>query len=107
MTQTERIQYMEEILTEATQATTALLTALERHQNIQTRIAELEAYYTSSQWLRDYEDDCAGKLPTDLKRGVLSEDAVFDLLHMQLELTEALRAYAQLAPSNENTKATG
>jgi len=107
MTQIERIQYMEEILTKASKATTTLLTALERHQAIQPRIAELEAYYASSQWLRDYEDDCAGKLPEDLKRGVLSEDAVFDLLHMQLELQESLRAYARPASFSKDTKTTG
>lgn len=30
--------------------------------------------------MRDFEDDSAGKLPRDLRRGVLSEDAVYDLL---------------------------
>jgi len=107
MTQIERIQHMEEILTEATNAASALLAALKRHQDIQPRIAELEAYYTSSQWMRDYEDDCAGKLPKDLKRGVLSEDAVFNMLLTQHELKEILRVYAQIASSPENTKTTG
>ena len=41
---------------------------------------ELAAYYSGPQWRRDYEDDSAGKFPKDLKRGVLSEDAVYDLL---------------------------
>lgn len=91
MTQIERIQYMEQILNEATAATNALLAALKRHRAVMPRIAELEAYYASSQWMTDYDDDCAGKLPKDLKRGVLSEDAVYDLLCMQLELKDALR----------------
>ena len=30
--------------------------------------------------MRDYEDDCEGRLPDGLLRGVLSEDAVHDLL---------------------------
>ena len=30
--------------------------------------------------MKDYEDDEAGKLPSDLKRGVLSEDLVYDLI---------------------------
>ena len=40
----------------------------------------LEQYYTSGEWLEDLEADDAGALPADLKRGVLSEDGVFDLL---------------------------
>jgi len=40
----------------------------------------LEAYYNSPQWRKDFEADEAGKLPKDLKRGVLSEDGIYDLL---------------------------
>ena len=36
--------------------------------------------------MQDYEDDEAGKLPKDLKRGVLSEDAVYDLITENREL---------------------
>ena len=41
---------------------------------------ELVSYYESGQWLRDYELDEQGRLPPDLKRGVLSQDGLFDLL---------------------------
>lgn len=91
MTQIERIRYMEKILDEAAEATQGLMAALERYQAIAPRIAELEAYYTGPQWKRDDEDDSAGRLPKDLKRGVLSEDAVYDLLCMQHELREACK----------------
>ena len=40
----------------------------------------LEAYYTSGQWREDYEADENGELPPDLKRGVLSQDGLYDLL---------------------------
>ena len=40
----------------------------------------LDAYYTSGQWREDYEADERGELPPDLKRGVLSQDALYDLL---------------------------
>lgn len=40
----------------------------------------LEAYYTGGRWLRDYELDEKGLLPEGLKRGVLSEDGVYNLL---------------------------
>ena len=42
--------------------------------------AELEDYYESGQWLNDYEADERGELPRDLKRGVLSQDGLWELL---------------------------
>jgi GNAT superfamily N-acetyltransferase len=41
---------------------------------------ELEAYYTGSAWKRDFAADEAGLLPRELRRGVLSEDGIYDLL---------------------------
>ena len=40
----------------------------------------LEIYYTSGEWREDYEADERGELPPDLKRGVLSQDALYELL---------------------------
>lgn len=43
-------------------------------------LSTLEAYYTSPAWRTDFEADEAGLLPSDLKRGVLSEDGIYNLL---------------------------
>ena len=43
-------------------------------------LQELTEYYENGQWMADYEADEAGLLPHDLKRGVLSEDGVYNLL---------------------------
>ena len=43
-------------------------------------LQELTRYYDGGQWLHDYEIDELWKLPADLKRGVLAQDAVFDFL---------------------------
>lgn len=40
----------------------------------------LDAYYTSGEWREDYEADERGEFPPELKRGVLSQDALYDLL---------------------------
>ncbi len=40
----------------------------------------LSDYYESGEWLHDYEADGQGLLPSDLKRGVLSQDGLYDLL---------------------------
>ena len=51
-------------------------------------LQELTEYYENGQWLADYEADEAGLLPRDLKRGVLSEDGVYNLLFDIAEATE-------------------
>jgi hypothetical protein len=43
-------------------------------------VAELSKYYGSELWKQDFATDEAGKLPPDLKRGVLSEDGIWNLL---------------------------
>ena len=40
----------------------------------------LAEYYDSGLWLSDYEADERGEIPKDLKRGVLSQDGLYDLL---------------------------
>ena len=44
------------------------------------KMARLEAYYGSDDWKQDFADDEAGRLPKDLRRGVLSEDGIYNLL---------------------------
>ena len=41
---------------------------------------ELSDYYFGGQWLLDYQADERGELPKDLKRGVLSQDGLWNLL---------------------------
>ena len=91
MEQIERIAYMERILDEATEAVSSLSEALEKYSTLQNRLQELSAYYGSRQWLQDFDDDSSGKIPGDLKRGVLSEDAVYDLLADIADLKEQLK----------------
>jgi len=80
MEQIERITYMEQILDEAAEAVSSLSKSLEKYAAIQDKLQELSAYYSSQQWRQDFDDDSAGKIPSNLKRGVLSEDAVYNLL---------------------------
>ena len=43
-------------------------------------VRALSSYFDGPLWREDFEADEAGLLPQDLKRGVLSEDGVYDLL---------------------------
>jgi len=47
---------------------------------VKEEVAELSKYYGSELWKQDFAADEAGKLPPDLKRGVLSEDGIWNLL---------------------------
>ena len=91
MEQIERIMYMEKALDTAKEAVCSLEKALEEYSAASDLLRELSAYYDGPQWRQDYEDDCAGKLPGDLKRGVLSEDAVYNLLSDHDRLMDQLR----------------
>ncbi len=90
--QVERIQAMERALNEASGAVEALRTALEGYERVRPQLEKLTAYYESRQWMKDYEDDQAGRLPEGLRRGVLSEDAVYDLLTDVAEMEKAMAA---------------
>ena len=44
------------------------------------QLKELLDYYENSQWRQDYELDEQGLLPGQLKRGILSQDGLYNLL---------------------------
>ena len=82
--QIARIKKYESYLNEAQQ----LLCAGENSDRLKYLISELEAYYESVKWQKDFESDEAGLLPKNLKRGVLSEDGINDLLDEYKEVSE-------------------
>ena len=58
---------------------------------LRSAISILEAYYTSPAWRADFEADEAGLLPSDLKRGVLSEDGIYNLLEEYKRVEERVK----------------
>jgi hypothetical protein len=90
MKRIDRITRMEGLLDKSTEVIGRLEQALEDFNALAPDITELEAYYTSSQWRKDFEADEAGKLPKDLKRGVLSEDGIWNVLEEYRRLKEAV-----------------
>ena len=75
----ERVAFYDQIFDElrASVQERALLTV-----ELKSKLLLLEEYYTSGEWRADYEADEAGLFPVDLKRGVLSQDGVYDLLEL-------------------------
>ena len=82
----ERIRRMEEKMDAVLSAAVELERALEGWEQVRPALEELTAYYDGGAWISDFRDDEAGLLPEDLKRGVLSEDGLFDLLERAREL---------------------
>lgn len=91
MKQIERIKEMEGRLERAAAAVMDMSAALDKYEAVQEDIKALRKYYGSRQWKQDYADDEAGRLPADLKRGVLSEDGIWNLLEDVCELNERLK----------------
>lgn len=91
MTQTERISQMEQHLDQATHAVQLLTAALTQYAAAQPALQALSAYYGSPDWKQDFADDEAGLLPQTLKRGVLSEDALWNLLSARRELNAQMQ----------------
>ena len=60
--------------------------AAARKTALQPEIDRLAAYYSSEAWKADFAADEAGLLPANLKRGVLSEDAAWNVLSDSREL---------------------
>ena len=76
----QRIAAMEAALDRTAAAVQALDAAIDRYETIRIDIDRLTDYLDSGAWREDYEADEAGLVPQDMKRGVLSEDALFNLL---------------------------
>ena len=76
----KRIEQMEDRLNRAMDAVREMETALEHYEAVQEDIRILNEYLGSEEWKADFAADEAGLLPADLKRGVLSEDGVWNLL---------------------------
>ena len=102
----ERIKAMEAIFDKAAKVMQDLEKHMSRFEDIQSDIKKLEAYYTSEDWKNDFKLDEEGLLPDDLKRGVLSEDGVYDLLEKNKELLERVKEEEKAKTSIDSSKVT-
>ena len=76
----ERICRMERYFDAICAAVESAPHVLRGDESMEAMLRSLMSYYENGQWLSDYELDEQGLLPPWLKRGVLSEDGVYDLL---------------------------
>ena len=86
--QIERIRQMEQRFNKALAIIQEPTKTPESLEAIKEDIAILDEYYGSEDWRQDFADDEAGRLPKGLKRGVLSEDGIWNLLSDYRELNK-------------------
>lgn len=96
---------MENHLNQGEKALEEVKQKLDQLETILPNLQELFTYYQSPQWLADLETDDKGQLPDDLARGVLSQDAIYDLLASYLATADSLKTLSRTMTQNlENLK---
>ena len=90
MNTVERITLYEQMFDTIEKVLSNIESDLKQLEQCKILLKGLEDYYTGGEWLQDFEADEAGELPADLKRGVLSEDGIYDLLERFEGLRENL-----------------
>ena len=71
---------MEDRYDEVTRVLAGLEEVVGEYEDFKDELEVLKDYMDSGEWKEDYEADEAGQVPSDLKRGVLSEDGLYNLL---------------------------
>ena len=81
----ERIKKMEAKLDDVTPKIKAFEDSLENMKKVFEDMKILSDYY-SKDWKADYEADEEGKIPKDVKRGVLGQDTLYDLFERYYDI---------------------
>ncbi len=93
MKREKRIEEMEMIFDESRIIIDELNKAINKYKNNENRLYKLFNYYESTRWLNDFEAYEKGKIAKDIKVGILSEDAIYDLL---IEHSDLLKDLAKI-----------
>lgn len=75
-----RVREMEDRYDELTRVLAGLDEAISEYKTFLPDLEALREYMESGQWKQDFEADEAGRIPAEVKRGVLSEDGLYELL---------------------------
>ena len=75
-----RVREMEDRYDEVTRVLAGLDEAISEFKDYKSDLMALKEYMESGQWKKDFEADEAGQIPSEVKRGVLSEDGLYGLL---------------------------
>ena len=76
----DRIIEMEEIFDMLLEILEKNPAAVKTDVVLKEKLEKLVQYYESGLWLADFEQDERGMFPVGLKRGILSEDGIYNFL---------------------------
>ena len=76
----ERVREMEARFDEVYRLVAEIDSTISDYQDLKPEVETLRGYMDSGQWKADFEADEAGAIPDEVKRGVLAEDGLYDLL---------------------------
>ena len=88
----ERIEKMEALLNQLLEANKQADKALTQLENSRDAMQTLLDYYSSPLWKADYSADERGEIPSHIRRGVLSEDGVYNMLWEYRNLQDRMAA---------------
>ena len=100
--QIERIKYYENLLNETTAVLKEFEKAFNSYIGIQSKISELDTYYTSLEWKEDFKASEKDELPKDLLCGVLSEDGIDHVLEDNQQLLAQCRKVDELLEEDKD-----
>ncbi len=92
----KRVARMEAVYDQSCQAVEALLQAAQTYLDRRAQLRELEEYYLGPVWMADFDRERAGEFPRDMKRGILTEDAIYDLLTDEARMKGLLETVMEL-----------
>ena len=98
----KRVKEMEQRFDKARTAVDLLQNYIQTMEDIKL----LQEYYTGDDWKDDFSADEAGKIPQELKRGVLSEDGVWFLSEDNKKLAETITRLSDELKDEETATAT-
>ena len=84
----ERIEVMENVLNRTISYLNKNKLTNREREFLDRCVADLDDYYVCGEWRFDLKLDELGKLPDDLKRGVLSQDGIYNALMLYKERFE-------------------
>ncbi len=89
----ERIGEMESILNASRKAVDEFESALKKLKSCEADASRLFAYYGSEEWFDHRTKYDSGEIPRSVPCGILSEDAIYDLLTDYLRLIKEMKIY--------------
>lgn len=87
----QHIYQMETIFDKAQYLLDSLEEKISEFKSFEPEMQKLEEYYESPLWKKDFAMDEAGMFPEKVKRGVLSEDGIYNILERYKELLDLLK----------------